>query len=60
VDNLSDDFRRLWLVNLYNRRVNVGTVPIFSSILPEEQHPPDEQPTYPADPTCGMERECIT
>jgi hypothetical protein len=44
VDNFSDDFRRLWLVNLYSRRVNVGTAPIFRVVSPE----PD-----PTDPPCG-------
>lgn len=48
VDNLSDDFRRLWLVNLYSRRVNVGTAPIFRMVSPE----PDPEPD-PTDPPCG-------
>lgn len=64
VDNFSDDVRRLWLVNLYSKRVNVGTAPVFRSILAEEQEPvatpPDEEPTEPTDPACGAERECIT
>jgi hypothetical protein len=69
VDNLSDNFRRLWLVNLYSRRVNVGTSPSFTTILAEEQEPVIEEPTdpyeptdptEPSDPTCGTERECIT
>jgi hypothetical protein len=55
VDNLSDNFRRLWLVNLYSRRVNVGTIPIFRSVTGEE--PPPEEPD-PTDPGCGTERMC--
>jgi hypothetical protein len=60
VDNLSDNFRRLWLVNLYSRRINVGTGPVFSSIVPGEEDPgkppPDEPPcgegtTQPICPT---------
>lgn len=42
VDNLSDNFRRLWLVNLYSRRENVGSIPIFRSVLPDEPPPPTE------------------
>lgn len=56
VDNLSDDFRRLWLVNLYSRRVNVGTSPSFQVIMPGEEPPPDEPD--PIDPGCGTERMC--
>lgn len=52
VDNLSDDFRRLWLVNLYSKRTHVGTAPIFRTILPEED-PSLPPPTDPADPPCG-------
>jgi hypothetical protein len=44
VANLSDDFRRIWLVNLYSKRVNVGTGPVFSSVAPGEAPPPDETP----------------
>ncbi len=56
VDNLSDDFRRLWLVNLYSRRVNVGTSPSFQVIMPGEE-PPSDEPD-PIDPGCGTERVC--
>ncbi len=49
VDNLSDAFRRLWLVNLYSRRVNVGTAPKLGNLLPQE---PEPQPP-PTDPVCG-------
>jgi hypothetical protein len=55
VDNLSDSFRRLWLVNLYSRRVNVGTMPIFRSVSVELPPPEDPDPT---DPGCGTERMC--
>lgn len=55
VDNLSDNFRRLWLVNLYSRRVNVGTIPIFRSVAGEEPLPEEPDPT---DPGCGTERMC--
>lgn len=56
VASLSDDFRRIWLVNLYSRRVNVGTGPVFSSFVPGEEPPPDEPPcgegtTQPICPT---------
>jgi hypothetical protein len=61
VDNFSDGFRRLWMVNLYSRRVNVGTGPVFRSILTEQQEPIEEdQPTDPNDPDCGVKFECIT
>jgi hypothetical protein len=59
VDNLSDDFRRLWLVNLYSRRVNVGTSPIFHLFVPGEDPgvpPPDE----PKVPTCDPGGICQT
>ncbi len=52
VDNLSDAFRKLWLVNLYSRRVNVGSGPILRNIE-EEPAPELPQPT-----PCGMERMC--
>ncbi len=56
VDNLSDDFRRLWLVNLYSRRVNVGTSPIFHLFVPgEDVPPPDEEPQLPS---CGTGDIC--
>jgi hypothetical protein len=58
VDNLSDAFRRLWMVNLYSRRVNVGTGPVFTSILAEQQEP--LEPTDPNDPECGVKLECIS
>ncbi|HEX8320570.1 hypothetical protein [Longimicrobium sp.] len=61
VANLSDDFRRLWLVNLYSRRENVGTVPVFRAISADETSPPDEaptEPTNPTDPGCGTELVC--
>lgn len=52
VDNLSDAFRKLWLVNLYSRRINVGTGPILRNVE-EEPAPELPQPT-----PCGMERMC--
>lgn len=52
VDNLSDAFRKLWLVNLYSRRINVGTGPILRNIE-EEPAPELPQPT-----SCGAERTC--
>lgn len=58
VDNLSDNFRRLWLVNLFSKRVNVGGIPIFRNVLPGEEPPPDEPEPDPTDPGCGMERMC--
>ncbi|HST57454.1 MAG TPA: hypothetical protein VLK84_02125, partial [Longimicrobium sp.] len=54
VDNLSDAFRKLWLVNLYSRHVNVGTGPILRSIE-EEPDPTFPAPTFPG---CGTERMC--
>lgn len=58
VDNLSDAFRKLWLVNLYSRRVNVGTAPKLGSLLPQE---PEPLPP-PTDPMCGGDSglECPT
>jgi hypothetical protein len=55
VASFSDDFRRIWLVNLYSKRINVGTGPVFSSIVAGE-YPPDEPPcgegtTQPICPT---------
>lgn len=49
VASFSDDFRRLWLVNLYSKRVGVGTIPVFRTILPEEDPslPPPDEPTTP-------------
>jgi hypothetical protein len=61
VANLSDDFRRLWMVNLYSRRENVGTVPVFRAVSADEPPPPDEEPTEPTDPTdpgCGTQLVC--
>jgi hypothetical protein len=49
VANLSDEFRRLWLVNLYSRRINVGTSPIFRTILTDE----DSSLPPPSEPPCG-------
>lgn len=58
VANFSDDFRRLWLVNLYSRRDIVGTIPVFRNEEPVDPTPP---PTYePTDPSCGTERICAT
>jgi hypothetical protein len=46
---LNDDFRRLWLVNLYSKRSNVGNIPIFRSVLPADEPgiPPSDEPTTP-------------
>lgn len=49
MDNLSDALRKLWLVNLYSRRVNVGTAPKLGNLVPEE---PEPFP-LPTDPVCG-------
>jgi hypothetical protein len=56
VDSFSDNFRRLWLVNLYSRRVNVGTGPILRNVGPADPPPPTEPPcgegtTQPVCPT---------
>lgn len=52
----SDDFRRLWLVNLYSKRPEVGTSPSLAfSIEPEEPAPGPS----PAQPGCGTMRECV-
>jgi hypothetical protein len=47
VDAYNDDFRRLWLVNLYSKRAGVGNVPIFRQISSTEDPsvlPPAEPP----------------
>ncbi|HEX8692090.1 MAG TPA: hypothetical protein VF746_06710 [Longimicrobium sp.] len=56
VDPFSDNFRRLWLFNLYRKRDGVGGVPTFRNLQPEEDPaiPPDE----PTDPTCGTQITC--
>lgn len=64
VANFSDDFRRLWLVNLYSKRNYVGTIPIFSTISADESVPPDDEPIEPippddpTDPNCGTDQWC--
>jgi hypothetical protein len=53
VDRFSNDFRRIWLKNLYSKQPGVGSNPAFrSNILPEEEPvpPPEEEPI---DPPCG-------
>jgi hypothetical protein len=50
VNAFNDDFRRLWLVNLYSKRTYVGQTPIFRTILASED-PSIQQPTAPAEPT---------
>jgi hypothetical protein len=49
--SFSDDFRRLWLVNLYSKRSVVGNIPIFRTILPGEDPsmPPPDPPAYTCD-----------
>jgi hypothetical protein len=62
VANLSDEFRRTWLVNLYSRREDVGSIPILRTISPEDSGPPPGEepvePTEPTEPPCGMDRLC--
>jgi hypothetical protein len=55
---LSDNFRRLWLWDLYSKRATVGGNPQFRDLLPGEDPlipPPD--PTAPV-PTCGGTVAC--
>jgi hypothetical protein len=50
----SDTFRRMWLVNLYSKRPEVGTFPTFSTIpAPEEP-----ESTEPPPPDCGSALVC--
>jgi hypothetical protein len=49
----SQDFRRMWLVNLYSKRPDIGTSPVFYSVLPEPEPEPDPEPVPdPTDPSC--------
>lgn len=58
VDRFSNNFRRLWLRNLYSKRPGVGSYPQFRSNLEPTDEPtpppPDEEPIYP----CGGEIAC--
>lgn len=61
VANLSDDFRRLWLVNLYSERPHVGrTGGVFRSIIPVPDEPDTTEPSEPAptDPNCSARVGC--
>lgn len=64
VDGFSDNFRRLWLVDLYSKRTGVGTAPIFRNLLAgEDPSVPRDTTTVPADSTCtptGTEITCAT
>lgn len=44
----SDSFRRMWLVNLYSKRPEIGTLPVFYNVLPAPEPEPD-----PEEPPCG-------
>lgn len=46
-----DDVTRLWLVNLYSKRVGVGSNPTFNSVFEEPAEPP-------TDPGCGTQLVC--
>lgn len=52
----SDDFRRLWLVNLYSKRPEVGTSPSLAFSTEPEEPAPGPSPTEPG---CGTTRECV-
>ncbi|MBB4634347.1 hypothetical protein [Longimicrobium terrae] len=61
VANFSDDFRRLWLVNLYSERPYVGrTGGIFRTATPIPDDPIITDPIEPAprDPTCTLRFGC--
>jgi hypothetical protein len=48
----SDNFRLMWLANLYSRRPEVGTSPSLAfSTMPDEPEP--------TEPGCGTTRECV-
>jgi hypothetical protein len=57
VDRFSNDFRRLWLKNLYSKRDGVGTYPSFRSTLDpgDPALPPPDEPVLPP---CGGETAC--
>lgn len=40
----SEYFRRMWLVNLYSKRPDIGTSPVFYNVLPAEPQPEPEPP----------------
>lgn len=49
VDAFNDDFRRLWLVNLYSKVSAIGQTPIFRVIEPSEDPTLQQPPAEPAD-----------
>jgi hypothetical protein len=49
----SGDFRRMWLVNLYSKRAEIGTSPVFYNVLPAPGTGPE--PELP----CGGEGQIV-
>lgn len=48
----SENFRRMWLVNLYSKRPEIGAFPVFYSVLPAPEPLPEPGP-------CGGEGEMV-
>jgi hypothetical protein len=40
----SENFRRMWMVNLYSKRPGIGTSPVFYNVLPAPEPEPDPEP----------------
>lgn len=40
----SENFRRMWLVNLYSKRPDIGNSPVFYNVLPEPEPEPEPKP----------------
>jgi hypothetical protein len=57
VEANSNNFRRLWLVNLYARRPEIGTAPVFYSIEQELEPEPEPNPDLGGG-GCGTLQEC--
>lgn len=52
LDAFSDDFRRLWLVDLYSKLSVIGQTPIFRILDPSEDPTLQQPSTEPADTNC--------
>lgn len=46
----SDSFRRMWLVNMYSKRPEIGMYPVFYNVLPAPEPEPEPDPE---EPPCG-------
>ncbi|HLM68547.1 MAG TPA: hypothetical protein VK358_13505, partial [Longimicrobium sp.] len=55
----SQYFRQMWLVNLYSKRPDIGTSPVFYSMLPPPEPDPEPEPEPEPELPCGGDGQAM-